>query len=508
MTKGNSDSDDSGEESSSDSSDSSADDDDPPQSSSQSNDLPIPLQQFNALIAEARSQRKAESRIKSYEIAVAHAQEWLLQDEAYTATCELTRVYIHRRRFTAALTALDKLLATQTRELGSRHLALANTKLLRGVCHLRMHNLDHAVQFLRDAVLQCQTAEGDVEETLAESLCTLAEAYRESEKFDKARTCIKQAYAILPDDHTPSVLKIRVAEELALITLAYGKYAPSISAFQRVLQLKHEFFGDSHEESILTLVSLGMAHFSLHQYDKAEVAFVRAIDLERLNNCREHKRLALTMEKLAGVYRVTGRFREAGMVEQGAGEILGRAIDMRLNYLKAFDAGVAAHRRGKLDTANDCYKQSLSNLEFMSDKHGADRIPVLVRLMQIAVARKRMAQSRTMEVEIEQGVTEAFPQESFADGLLRTARLFRVLGFNAAADACYSHLVYAMRKEKQTDGLLEIFEEHARLLNIAKWTAERDLLNKKIRRLRRIWDQEIETVQFTNLLSNEVLCEI
>lgn len=505
MTKGNSDSEGSDEESSS---NSSADDDDPPQSSSRSNELPVPLQQFNALIAEARSQRKAELRLKSYEIAVAHAQEWLLQDEAYTATCELTRVYIQRRKFSAALSALDKLLSTQTRDLGSRHLALANTKLLRGVCHLRMHNLEPAVQHLRDAVLQCQTAEGDVEEVLAESLCTLAEAYRESEKFDKARTCIKQAYAILPDDDTLSVLKIRVAEELALVTFAYGKFAPAISAFQRVLQLKHEFFGDSHEENISTLVSLGMAQFSLHQHGRAEGAFVRAIDLERLNNCREHKRLALTMEKLAGVYRVTGRFREAGMVEQGAGEILGRAIDMRLNYLKSFDAGVAAHRRGRLDKANDCYKQSLSHLEFLSDKHGADRIPVLIRLMQIATLRKRIAQTRTLEVEIEHGVTEAFPQESFAAGLLRTARLFRVLGLNPAADACYSHLEHYLRKNEQTEGLLDLFEEHARLLNIAKWKKECDLLTKKIRRWRRALDQEAESVQFSNLLSSDILCEI
>lgn len=456
----------------------------------------VARKQFQQMVAEAsdRSNRR-DSQIKLWQRAAAYAEEWCLHREAETATAELARAYINRRRYTVALATLSKLLETQEKQLGRRHANLANTRMLRGMCYLRMHEMDFAVKDLRDAVLHCQTATDVEPATLVESLCLLAAAYRQSGKFEKARTSILQAYAVLDDGAgEPDMLHVRVLEELAFITMALRKFQSATTAFERVIKLKEQLYGEGHEENIDSWIALGMCFYEMKRPVQAEEAFVRAIDLERMNSL-DHKRLSMTMEKLAGLYRVAGRFREATMVEQGAGEVLGRAIDMRVGYLKAFDAGVMAHRKNKLDKAADCYKQALSHLEFVSDKHGADRIPVLARLLQISRRKNQNLQARTLEVDIEQAVAEAFPDETMMQGLLRLSRLFRVLGLAGAADACYCHMEYCLRKSQTKGNLLEVYEEHLNQLKCAEWTAEHASLTKKLRRLKRLRDGQMLTLE-------------
>lgn len=473
---------DSGEESSS---NSSAGDEDPHEYA-----LSVPIKEFDNLIANARDPEvKNESRIALYERAAAFAQEWLLPEQAYVAVCELSRVYIERRKFSQALAAINQLLGRETGEKGSRRASLAKIKMLRGHCYLQMHLLEPAIADLRDAVLQCQTADGSAEDDLLESLCTLATAYRHNDQTDKARTCIKQAYAILTPEDQPTPLRVRVMEEVANIMFAYRRMSAATAAFERVVLMKRDLYGDSHEENIEPQVQLGMCYFGTQQFARAEECFVRAVDLERFNRC-DPKRLAFTLEKLAGVYRVNARFSEATLVEQCAGEILGRAIQMRLGYLKSFEAGVTAHRRKKLETAADCYKDALNHLEFLGDKHAADRIPVLIRLLQLAAVKKRPVQMKSLEIEIELGLAALFPSDSLPEGLLRLGRLFKVLGLYGASDACYSQLAACARRNHDIEQYLDVLEEQARLLKCAKWLPELERTEKMVRRVRRLIKDE------------------
>ncbi len=480
--------DDSGDESSP---NSSAGDDDP----HQHHELTLRIQEFKELIADARDPRvKNESRITLFERAAAFAQEWMLAEEARIATTELSRVYIERRKFSQALSAINRLLEQQTAELGARHASLARIKMLRGECLLRMHRLEPAIADLRAAVLQYQTADGVTEDDLLESLCILATAYRHNEQNDKARSCLKQAYAILSPDDKPNPLRIRVVEEVANIMFAYKRMPAARAAFEQVVQMKRELYGDSHEENIDAQIQLGMCYFGLQQWSRAEEAFVRAVDIERFNKA-DPKRLAFTLEKLAGVYRVNARFSEATLVEQCAGEILGRAIKMRLGYLKSFEAGVAAHRRHKFDVAADCYKAALNHLEFLGDKRGADRIPVLARLLQLALVRKRSVQVRALEAEIELGLAAMFPFDSAPEALLRLGRLFKVLGLYSASEACYTQTEIWLRRSADPQQFLAALEEHARLLKCMNWLPELERTDKLIRRLHRLWDDEDEVVE-------------
>lgn len=433
--------------------------------------------------AAAAAIRDAE---QLYQRAITYAQEWQMREDVILASRELSSLYLRAGKYSHSLDELVKLAVWQTKSFGPNHESLALTYKNMGICHAGLRHLDEAIEHLRDAVVRYQTTDGDVRDDLLDTLCVLSNVYRQRGRVDRARVCIRQAFSISEGDQTPVELQVRVLEELAAVMFAQHKVRSAITAYLRVLQLKQEAFGTYGLPCAATMIAIGMCHVEQHNYGQAEAAFVPALEVLHRSG-GDRRTIGDTLLKLAGVLRSQGRFIEANIIEQGAGEIIGRAVDQGLGFFKQFESGRAAHRRGHLDVAQSCYRQALRDLEWTFDKQSAVRVPILCCLHEIAEERGQKVQAKSFAVEIDECVGALFGQQNKTtlEGLLQLARLFRLLSYNGLSDSLYRHVELRKRKSRDAD-LIDLLSERSELLARIGTPQERRQIETLVRRLRRL----------------------
>lgn len=352
-----------------------------------------------------------------------------------------------------------------------------------GLCYAKLRRTDDAIKSLREAVSRCQSADDTSIDEFIDCLCILAGVYRVKNWHDRARACIKQAYALVMEEEKRLDLQAKVLEELAKITLEQHRSKEAIAAFLRVVKLKQAAFGGAHAELVDTYVWLGMAYLEQEDLESAEAAFIQTLELMRFAGITDRILHSSNLEKLAGVYRKQGRFVEATFIEQGSGEILGRAVDQRLGFFKEFEAGLTAQRHKHYDLALNCYRKTLVALEFVFDKNGLVRIPILCRMAEIAEERKQRIQRKSLGIEIEDGLLELASNtgSDTCARLIQLARMFRLLGYDLYADSCY-RFAGNLQRAKPDQRLPAIMSEHLCFLSLMPPSDETRRMEKYLRR--------------------------
>lgn len=443
-------------------------------------------QRYDLIISEAR-QKKAEAE-KLYLTAAAFAREWQQHDACAFALHNLGQLYLEQANYKDSLSAFREVAKVQKLAgMKDHHPQVIGTYKMIGICHTKLRQLDKAIETLRDVVVRCQSSNDDILEEFVNSLCLLSHVYRLKHEPNRSRTCIRQAYAVVEDDDAPAELQIQVLEELAAVTYDQKRPKSAAVAFIRVLQLKRQTYGPLHPGCAETFLSLGMCYADLRNFKDAENCFIQALEIMRSSNAFDRAALGNALSKLGGIYHAVGNFVEANIIEQGASEIIGRAVDMRLGFFKQFDAGLSAQRRGHFDVAQSCYRQALVDLEAVFQKQAVTRVPILSRLFEIAEARNQKIAIRTLAVEIDEALLLlcAHDNVSASGKVLRLARLFRLLGFNEFSDSCYRYAEKLARRANDPE-LLPIFSEHALLLERMDPVDEVEKRKTLIRRVRRV----------------------
>src|SRR5262249_10651067 len=121
--------------------------------------------------------------------------------------------------------------------------AVISTYKRMGLCYAKLRQLDKSIEHLRDAVVRCQSSSDDVLNEMVDCLCLLSTVYRQKDRTDRSRTCIRQAYSIVADEPSTEELQIQVLEELAALTYSQKRPRSAAIAFIRVLQLKRSLYG-------------------------------------------------------------------------------------------------------------------------------------------------------------------------------------------------------------------------------------------------------------------------
>ena len=331
---------------------------------------------------------------------------------------------------------LQSLQFRQQSILGQNNPVIAYTDMLLGLCHQRTRNFDPAVKSLRSAVVRFQQSDVVDEELFIECLCMMASIYRESNKFDAARTTIKQAYRIIPDTDSPMHLQARVLEELAAVLIAEHQYKAAVTAYERLISM-HQQIGDHQSNDLINAWSgLGLCHFTLHNLDGAENALVRAIEIYFDTDKDDRYLMVHLMESLAGVLRHKGQFLQADMMTERAHELLGRVDQVRGHalYGNTLHEAELAEQRGDLDKAKELYRQALCAIEAQRERRVADRIPILAR-MYLMTTRKQIIQRTSLLADMEDAIRDVscgYPGE-ITESLRRLSMIFRLLGRPSAA---------------------------------------------------------------------------
>lgn len=443
-------------------------------------------QRFELMIAQARSNKQDAEKLL---LAAASDARRSQQDVEFSYVLGLlAEHYLGKQNYTDALGALMELQKVQSKDRKRQNHPVTITTIKRmGVCYSKLRQLDKAAATLRDAVVRCQSSSEELADEMVDSLCQLSSVYRQLRKTDQSRICIRQAYAVV-EELDSIEMQIKVLEELALVTYSHKRPRSAALAFIRCLQLKSAAHGPRFPGNADTFISLGMCYMDLRNFTDAEVCFIQALEIMRDNDSTDRDKLAATLSKLAGVYHSMGNFVECTIIEQGASEIIGRGVDMRLGVFKQFDAALAAQRNGHLELAQSCYRQALLDLEGAFDKSSLMRIPVLCRLYEIALARKQRIQMKTILVEIEEGlrlICAIEQKASLREKALRLARIFRLLGFNEFSDSCY-RFARELAKQQKDEGLIALVTEHALLIARMEPNKERNRSITYARRLRRV----------------------
>jgi len=436
-------------------------------------------EQFENLIKEARSQ--PEMAEENFSLAASLAKDWQEAELYMMVTSELADMFKSEERHDDEFRALRKL---ETFYSGTDRFPLMLVSIDRrlGVCYRNQRNLDKAIEYLRSAVQRCQSGEIESLDEFVDSLCALANIYALKGWADRARTCMRQAHALVADEEGRSDLQTRVMEELARITLIQHRPKEATSALFHVLKLKNQIYGSTNPEIAETLVSLAMSLVDLANLDDAESALMQALDIMRYSKLNRIKHV-VTINKLAGVFLKQGRFLEATFLEQGASEILGRGVDQRLGIARQFDAGLAAQRNKQYDVALNCYRDVMKALELVFDKHIYVRVPVLCRMAEIADERKQKMQFKTIMIDIEEGLSQLTPKAGadMADRLVHLARLFRALKYDDFADSCF-RFAGKLHRTKNDKRLNDVYAEHLRLLQLMRSNPETKYMEKYLRR--------------------------
>jgi tetratricopeptide (TPR) repeat protein len=436
-------------------------------------------EQFENLIKEARSQ--PEMAEENFAIAATLAKEWQEGELYMMVTSELANVYKSEERHDDEFKALRKLESFYS-DTKNYPLMLISIDRRMGVCYRNQRNLDKAIEYLRSAVQRCQSGEVESMDEFVDSLCELANIYALKGWSDRARTCMRQAHALVSDEDGRPDLQARVIEELARITLIQHRPKEATSALLHVLKSKYEIYGSTSPQIAETLVSLAMSLVDQGNLDDAESALIQALDIMRHSRLNRIKHSA-SINKLAGVFRKQGRFLESTFLEQGASEILGRGVDQRLGVFKQFDAGLAAQRAKHYDVALDCYRSAMKALEHMFDKYMFFRVPILCRMAEMADERKQKMQFKSILIEIDEGLSQLTTKAGadLPDRLVHLARLFRLLKYDSFADSCF-RFVGKMHRSKNDLRLNDVYAEHLRLLDLMPHSGETQHMQRYLRR--------------------------
>ncbi|MBX9723982.1 MAG: hypothetical protein K2X81_21430 [Candidatus Obscuribacterales bacterium] len=366
-----------------------------------------------------------------------YAQECRLDAASTQLLEELSDVGADPAKFSKYVSSLQKLQLKQEQQFGINHDSIAYTEMLIGICQQRGRDLDAAVKSLRKAVVRFQQSDESDTAMFVDCLCRTSEIYRLESKLSAARTCIKQAYEIMPYCDGQPLTHCRVLEELSAILFCEHRYRAAAKAYLKLIEIKKKLSRFGNADIVHNLIQLSMCYFSVHDLEKTEEALIEACHLYYDSGVEDKYLNIELLDKMTGVLRHKGLLLQADLLLERSHELVGR-LDVaggHAVYGNLLDEAVAAESNGNLDLAKQRYREALAALESQREKRLADRVPILVRIYHMTNA-KQVIQRSSLISDIQDSINKFFfgSEVSVAEGLSQLSLVYRLLGKSVAAN--------------------------------------------------------------------------
>ena len=427
------------------------------------------LEQAREVAGDTQDKRGADA---FFESAAQWAADRRLHSERAQALAELARFQMQTRRYEAGLKTAEKVRHFLEATFGDHYPGLASADALVGMMHRRMRYPQPAMEAFRSAVVRYQNMDeiDDHATDFGLTLLEMSHCYREIGKRAQAKTCVKQAIAIVSSSATPDViLQAMLLDEFGGLLYDSHEIAASIPVFRQAVALKEKALGRWSPELVSSLTGLGMSLYSQHELALAESAFLEAAMIAQRSPQRDVSLIASLLQKLVGTLRLQSRLAEAGMLDDGANEHLGGQSRVALyeTYRKNMEVGYAAQKAGDHATAASAFRSALTTLENFRHRNLADRVSIQIRRLISAEQQAKQLQAKTIEVEIEEEFQEMFGvrQVSLEQACLDMARLFAVQGKYVAAEAFFFYAERHAKRSADERIMATLAAEHAQVLD-------------------------------------------
>lgn len=401
------------------------------------------LQKLDAMLANAMDPVNRIRAAQLLERAVTFADEWELPYDTNNVLRELSVLHIGNRDFEKALTVLERLKKRQIQELDNNS-SLQSTELALGICFREMRMHDDALRNLRSSLVRFQAGDSDDTEAFIECLCTLAATYMDLGNTVKARSFIKQAYRLLPDE-TCLKLQGRVLEEMGAVLLAESKYKAALNAYHRLLDMRRTLLETERTDVVGPMYKIALIHFAMHDISRSEQwAIQAAIFYQELKYSEPNLRQQI-LSSLSGILHRSGQFYQAAFVEEGS---LNLKIGVKTATAHLMKRAEYWEKKNDLEKAKNTCRQALCASEGKTGTNPADHIRVLVKLYLYCTS-KQENQKKSLVSEIED-ILKVFMctrSNELVEDLRRLAILFQITEQkNASAEI--SKLCDILEKER------------------------------------------------------------
>lgn len=398
-----------------------------------------------------------------YEQLLTHAIQWG-DDEIALALTAIDGLHGDIRKFSKVATLLQTMFRRQQKSLGGSHAALARTEMLLGICQQKMRMPESAVTTLRSAVTRFQQCDDGVDrDVFVDCLCALASSYRDTGNYEASRTCIKQAYRLLPAEDAPLRLQCAALEELAADLLGEHRFKSALEAYERVAAMKAELLKTEATDVVRPLIQLGMCHFALHQLDGAEKCLIKAGQMYHELRYNDRDLLVQVLDALGGTLRHKAQFMQADILEEAGLELKGRSEQMggHMLYGNLVRDAVADEQRGDHQSAKSKYREALCSLESQRQKRAVDRLHILAKIM-LLTAKNQLVQRSSLHSDIEDSVRSIFcgVPVTTSDGIRRISLIYDLCGKKESA-ASLKQL--AMELDEQ---IASVKQNHVRVADV------------------------------------------
>ncbi|WP_221931682.1 tetratricopeptide repeat protein [Palleronia caenipelagi] len=193
----------------------------------------------------------------------------------------------------------------------------------------------------------------------ASNMAQIAGAYHQAEHFARS------ALALVGEDSTQELDRIRAEMVLASALTAQGRYDAALPLFGRALESSERVLDAEHPDTLSSVNNLAYLYRAQGRYDAAEPLYERALESRERVLGPEHPDTLTSVNNLACLYESQGRYDEAGPLYERALEsrerVLGPEHPDTLGSVN--NLACLYESQGRYDAAEPLYERALESSE-------------------------------------------------------------------------------------------------------------------------------------------------
>jgi len=238
----------------------------------------------------------------------------------------LGQVYQYRGQYAEADSLLDEALALRLRQLGPRHLDVAQSQFHLAVLLERMGIYERSDSLYQAALATYRKQLGPTHPDVIYPLSSRASLLSSRGDFAAAESLFREILATYTEplgDHLDIATSML---DLGQQLVEQQRYAEADSLFQEALAMRRRLVGDVHPTVANALDAVGWLALERGDLEAAEAAFVEAYDIRQMIFEEGHADLASSFTNLGDVRYRTGAYAEAERLYRDALAIYRRAF--------------------------------------------------------------------------------------------------------------------------------------------------------------------------------------
>ena len=238
----------------------------------------------------------------------------------------LGQVYQYRGQYAEADSLLDEALALRLRQLGPRHLDIAQSQFHLAVLLERMGVYERSDSLYQAALATYREQLGPTHPDVIYPLSSRASLLSSRGDYALAETLFREILATYSEplgDHLDIATSML---DLGRLLVEQQRYTEADSLYREALAMRRRLVGDVHPTVANALDAIGLLALERGDLETAEAVFVEAFDIRQMIFEEGHADLASSFTNLGDVRYRTGAYAEAERLYRDALAIYRRAF--------------------------------------------------------------------------------------------------------------------------------------------------------------------------------------